>query len=90
MTRRVCPVEPVRPIRHPQRPKAGDDLAADFVDYPYPDKRRVRELMQTGITVASPGTPATEVVQPMAKHRNKRKPILNAVPPIAYGAVGAT
>ena len=76
-----------------------DDLAVDFVDYRYPDKRRVRGLMQTGINVAFMRTPATENVQPMAKHHNKRKPILDGLSPIgflgrvrwpvAYGAVGA-
>jgi hypothetical protein len=55
--------------------------------------------MQTGINVAFMRTPATENVQPMAKHQNKRKPILDGLSrigflgrvrrPIAYGAVGA-
>ncbi len=78
--------------------RAGDDLAAVFMDYPNPDKCRARGLMQTGINVASMRTPATENVQPMAKHHNKHKPILDDLSPLgfvgrtrwpaAYGAVG--
>ena len=62
-------------------------------------KRRARGLMQTGITVASPRIPATEIVQPMAQHHDKRQPILDGFPPIGFvsrirrpigsGAVGA-
>ena len=79
--------------------RAGDDLAAVFMDYPNPDKCRARGLMQTGITVGSPRIPATEIVQPMAKHHDKRQPILDGFPPIGFvsrirrpigsGAVGA-
>ncbi len=52
------------------------------MDYPNPDMRRVRGLIQTGINVVA-RTPATEIVQPMAKHRNKRKPILDGLSSMA-------
>jgi CBS domain-containing protein len=54
----------------------GDDLAPEFVEYLRLDRKRTRDLMQTDVVTAGPGTSLAEIADLITRHHIKRVPIL--------------